>query len=75
MKKIRAKLVRKLVSHTGRYNFVPVRLKEKDGELFAEPILKGSGAITSLGLADGFIEIPETREVIEEGEYVNVILF
>jgi molybdopterin molybdotransferase len=38
----------------------------------AVPILKDSGAITSLAEADGFIEIPKNVEIIEKGSNVKV---
>lgn len=41
----------------------------------AYPIEKGSGAITTLSEADGFIEIPASVEIIEAGEEVKVTLF
>ncbi len=70
-KSVRARLSRKIVSAIGRYQFLPVRLK--DGQ--AEPVLKGSGAITTLSAADGFVEIPDSVEVLEKGQEVIVSLF
>lgn len=59
----------------GRRTYAPVRLvKDPTGELVAYPIPVESGAITTLAKADGFIEIPETREFIEKGEKVEVRL-
>ncbi|MEM3452382.1 MAG: molybdopterin-binding protein [Candidatus Hadarchaeum sp.] len=72
---VQAKLATKLLSARGRQEFVPVKLVEKDGQKLAEPILKGSGAITSLSTADGYIEVPLEREIVEEGESVEVKLF
>jgi molybdopterin biosynthesis enzyme len=46
----------------------------KRGELTATPILKGSGAITSLSTADGYFEVPLEKEIIHEGEIVRVSL-
>lgn len=45
----------------------------KDG--LAYPIVKDSGAITSLADADGYIKIPKTTELVDEGEEVEVTLF
>lgn len=72
---VRAKLTARLLSARGRRELVPVRLVDKDGQTMAEPILKGSGAITSLSTADGYIEVPLERELVEEGETVDVKLF
>lgn len=73
--KIRARLTSKLLSARGRREFVPVKLIRKGEEFFAEPILKGSGAITSLSQADGYIDVPIEQEIVERGEFVEVFLF
>ncbi len=39
------------------------------------PAFKGSGDITSLSQADGYIEIPADQSVVEEGAMVDVTLF
>jgi molybdopterin biosynthesis enzyme len=41
----------------------------------AFPAFKGSGEITSLSKADGYIEIPSDQSIVEEGASVTVILF
>ncbi len=70
-----ARLSRRILSAKGRRELVPVKLLRRDGELLAEPLLKGSGAITSLSMADGYIEVPLGREMVEEGEIVEVVIF
>ncbi len=55
----------------GRSQLVPVGIVRGR----AYPVDKGSGAITTLSEADGFIEIPSEVEIIEEGEAVEVTLF
>ncbi|MCO6041609.1 molybdenum cofactor synthesis domain-containing protein [Thermococcus alcaliphilus] len=69
--RIKKKLAHKVFSVKGRRQFLPVKL---EGEI-AKPILKGSGAVTSFIEADGFVDIPENVEILEEGEEVDVILF
>jgi len=54
-----------------RHQFYTVRLR--DG--IAYPAFKGSGDITSLSQADGYIEIPSDQSVVEEGAAVRVTLF
>lgn len=71
---VQAKLAVRILSARGRLELVPVRLTYKGGQVIAEPILKGSGAITSLSTADGYIEVPLERELVEEGEIVDVKL-
>jgi len=41
----------------------------------AFPAFKGSGDITSLSQADGYIEIAPDQSVVEEGAIVEVTLF
>ena len=64
-------LAQRIVSAVGRHQFFTVRLR--DGK--AWPAFKGSGDITSLSQADGYIEIPSTRNVVEEGDQVVVTFF
>ena len=66
-----APLARKVTSSSDRHQFYTVRLV--DG--LAEPAFKGSGDITSMANADGYMEIPATTEFIEAGIVVTVTLF
>jgi molybdopterin molybdotransferase len=68
---IKAPLARRIVSTTGRHQFYTVRLV--DGT--AVPAFKASGDITSMSLADGYIEIPAQTDIVEAGEVVDVKLF
>ena len=60
---ITAPLGRRIASAVNRHQFYTVRLR--DGVAF--PAFKGSGDITSLSQADGYIEIPADQSVVEEG--------
>jgi molybdopterin molybdotransferase len=64
-------LARRVVSTTGRHQFYTVRI---EGGM-AHPAFKGSGDITSMSLADGYIEIPAQTDIVEAGEMVDVKLF
>src|SRR5882724_7190608 len=68
---VRVPLGRRIVSAVNRHQFYTVRLR--DGLAF--PAFKGSGDITSLSQADGYIEIPADHSVVEEGAVVDVTLF
>jgi molybdopterin molybdotransferase len=68
---VAAPLGQRIVSTTGRHQFYTVRLV--DG--IAQPAFKASGDITSMSLADGFIEIPAQTDIVEAGELVEVKLF
>ena len=70
-RKVSASLGRRIVSQAGRHQFYTVTLQGT----VALPAFKGSGDITSLSKADGYIEIPSDQSVVEEGTAVDVILF
>ena len=67
----RVQLGRRIVSAAGRHQFYTVRLR--DGAAF--PAFKGSGDITSLSQADGYIEIAADQSTVEEGTALDVTLF
>lgn len=55
----------------GRSQLLPVGIVRN----VAYPVEKGSGAITTLSEADGFVKIPGNVEIIDAGEPVEVTLF
>ena len=70
--RVRAKLVERVPSQLGRYEFVKVHYE--NGK--ARPIRKkGSGIISSLVESNGYIGIPEDSEGYLEGEEVWVTLY
>ena len=68
---VRVPLGRRIVSAAGRHQFYTVRLA--GGAAF--PAFKGSGDITSLSQADGYIEITPDQSLVEQGAMVEVTLF
>jgi len=64
-------LGRRIASAVNRHQFYTVTVR--DG--VAQPAFKGSGDITSLSRADGYIEIPANQSVVDEGTVVTVTLF
>jgi molybdopterin molybdotransferase len=73
---VEAKLTRRVAGALGRKVFLRVRVAEKDGTLFAEPVrVTGSGVLTTMTRANGYVIIPENREGIEKDESVPVQLF
>jgi molybdopterin molybdotransferase len=68
---VRLRLGRRIESQAGRLQFYTVRVENG----VAIPAFKGSGEITSLSKADGYIQIPPDQAVIEEGSFVDVTLF
>ncbi len=68
---VRVPLGRRIVSQAGRLQFYTVKIENGA----AMPAFKGSGEITSLSQADGYIQIPADQSVLEEGNEVDVTLF
>ncbi|HWG91148.1 MAG TPA: gephyrin-like molybdotransferase Glp [Candidatus Thermoplasmatota archaeon] len=68
---VRAVLGERVLHQKGRFQFLPVRLEAGK----AYDTFKGSGALTSLSEADGYIGIPEDVELLEAGTEVEVTLF
>jgi molybdopterin molybdotransferase len=68
---IDARLGKRIASAVGRHQFYTVTIR--DG--VAYPAFKGSGDITSLSNADGYIEIEAEMDVVEEDARVAVTLF
>ncbi|MBC8433296.1 MAG: molybdopterin molybdotransferase MoeA [Desulfobacterales bacterium] len=69
-----AMLSRNLSSAQGRIDYVRVRLVEKEGVLWAEPLLGKSGLIRTMVQADGLIEININSEGLDKGTKVEVLL-
>ncbi len=69
-RKVSAKIGKRIVSSSGRRQFLTVRVE--DG--VAHPVYKHSGAITSMANANGYVILPVNLDVIEEGETVEVTL-
>ena len=71
---VEAELSRKISSEPGTRTFARVRLSEGDGDRpVAEPTrASGSGVLSSVALADGWVVVPEAREGYDAGERVAV---
>ncbi|MBM4128719.1 MAG: molybdopterin molybdotransferase MoeA [Nitrospira sp.] len=72
---IKAKIARNISSSPGREEHIGVFLEEREGELWAVPLLGKSGLITTLVRADGTAIIPLRKLGVQEGEIVEVRLF
>ncbi|OQX22652.1 MAG: hypothetical protein BWK75_00275 [Candidatus Altiarchaeales archaeon A3] len=70
-KMVKAKMSEKFVSNSDRHLFITVKLENG----YVKAVYKTSGAITSMSSADGFIEIPTDKKMIEKDEEVDVNLF
>jgi len=76
VKTVKALAATRMFSAKGRRTFVMVKLKRDEFKRFiAEPVETGaSGAITTLAKADGFVEVPENQQFVDDGEEVVVSL-
>jgi putative molybdopterin biosynthesis protein len=77
LKTLKAVTATRMFAARGRRTFITVHLtRDEANRLVASPVPLGlSGAITTLSKADGFIEVHESQQFIEEGEEVTVHLF
>ncbi|MGB1981772.1 MAG: molybdopterin biosynthesis protein, partial [Candidatus Kariarchaeum pelagius] len=71
---IKATIKQRLRSSEGRYEFKPMYLFRGLNNWIAYPVPGGSGAITSVSLADGFIQIPENTHYIPANTDVEIHL-
>jgi molybdopterin molybdotransferase len=72
--RVTARLARNLASAPGREDYVQVRLEERDGEVWAVPVLGKSNLIYTLVNADGTVQIPLDAGGLREGAWVTVEL-
>lgn len=70
---IKARIGIKFRKDIGRRWFIPVVLNNVRGELYAIPFSYSSGNISVLVRADGVAMLSEDRDIINEGEYVDII--
>ncbi|MBP2143320.1 molybdopterin molybdotransferase [Methanococcus voltae] len=82
LKTLKIPLTRNFASSLGRTDIMRVKLtydsdsKNTNSKLFAEPLrISGSGVISSLSSADGYVIIDENIEGYEKGDVVSVHLF
>lgn len=73
--RIRATLTSEIRTAPGRRMLRMVGVVGRGEEARAYPIEKGSGAITLLAQADGYVDVPEEVARLRAGERVEVVLF
>lgn len=72
---LKARLTRNVASTLGVRVYLRVRIYEKDEEYYADPIgTHGSGILTTMTKASGYVIIPENRDKLSKGESVTVYL-
>lgn len=70
-----ARLTHNVSSVPGREDYVQVRLVEREGQLWAEPVFGKSNLIYTLVKAEGMVCVPLDSNGLHKGEFVNVELF
>jgi len=72
---LQAEIERNIESVSGRDDYIRVKLKKRNGRLFAEPIFGKSGLISTLVEAGGLVKIDKNTEGLYKGQIVEVMLF
>jgi len=73
---VKAEMVRRVSTALGRRTFVRVKVFREGEAFFAEPVsARGSGLLSTMTRANGYVVVPENREGIGQGEHVLVYLF
>ncbi len=71
---LNARLERNIESASGRDDYIRVKLKKRDDQMFAEPIFGKSGLISTLVEAQGLVKIDRNTEGLYKDQIVRVML-
>ncbi|MCL4239285.1 MAG: molybdopterin molybdotransferase MoeA [Anaerolineae bacterium] len=74
-RRVPARLSANVPSAAGREDYVPARLVERDGELWAEPVFGKSNLIFTLVGAGGLLRVPLNATGLRQGAWGEVVLF
>ncbi|NVN93445.1 MAG: molybdopterin molybdotransferase MoeA [Desulfuromonadales bacterium] len=74
-RRVTATLTHNISSAPGREDHVQVRLAERDGQFWAEPVFGKSNLIYTLVKSDGIVRVPLNASGLYRGEPVEVELF
>lgn len=69
---VHARLTANLASASGREEYVQVRIVERQGEIWAEPVLGPSGFLSPFVASDGYVIIPLAATGLNAGATVEV---
>ena len=72
---LQARLTHNIPSAPGREDYIPVRIEERDGEIWAEPIFGKSNLISTLIKADGTAQVELDKAGLRAGDMVTVMMF
>ena len=74
-RRVTARLAHNIASVPGREDYVSVKLVEREGQLWADPVFGKSNLIYTLVKADGSLHVPLDSNGLHEDEQVEVELF
>jgi molybdopterin molybdotransferase len=74
-RRVAAQLAHNIASAPGREDYVQVKLVEREGQLWADPVFGKSNLIYTLVKADGLLRVPPDSNGLHQGESVEVQLF
>jgi molybdopterin molybdotransferase len=74
-RRVRARLTHNVASVPGREDYAAVRLVEREGQAWADPVFGKSNLIYMLVKAHGLVRVPLDSNGLHEGEWVEVELF
>jgi molybdopterin molybdotransferase len=73
---VKAKITKRISGALGRRVYLRVNVYQKGDDFFVDPLrTRGSGLLTSMTRANGYVIIPEDREGLDQDEIVMVHLF
>ena len=72
--KIKARSEINFPAGKGRTLIMPVKLQEKDGETYFEPLFGKSGMVGTMAACDGFVTVPDFVEGIDKGKIAEIEL-
>jgi len=73
---LKAKMTKRISGALGRRVYLRVSVYQRSDDFFVDPLrTKGSGLLTSMTRANGYVIIPEDREGLDQDEAVLVHLF
>ena len=70
-----ARIAREHRSVAGREDYLRVRLVERDGGTWAEPLPGGSATLSNVVLADGLVRVDAATPALAAGDAVEVLLY
>ena len=75
VRRVKARLTHNVASVPGREDYVQVKVIERDGQFWADPVFGKSNLIYTLVKAEGMVCVPLDSNGLHEGEWVEVELF